>query len=69
MVTVGSRNPDFAALAEASYEAADKLIRHVDTCGECAFAMETCKVAGKISKDYHTKRDAALKAIRKAGKK
>lgn len=60
-----SRNPDFATLAEEAYEAADKLIAHIDHCQWCADeSSENCNYAKPFVDDYRTKKDKALKAIR-----
>ena len=60
-----SRNPDFAALAEEAYEAADDLIAHMDMCRECGDTNHrTCHDGSELGDDYRTKKDKALKAIR-----
>jgi uncharacterized protein YihD (DUF1040 family) len=59
-----SRNPDFATLSEAAYEAADILIEHLDMRN--CHNPDKCLIAEGRRKDYRTKRDAALKALRGA---
>lgn len=55
-------NPDFATLSEAAYEAADRLVDHLAFCSNPA----GCVSQKDLAKDYRTKRDDALKALRKS---
>lgn len=60
-------NPDFATLSEAAYEAADKLIDHIDGCGLCGQETHhTCPTGERLGDDYTTKKSAALKALPKS---
>jgi len=65
---MSARNPDVAALSEAAYEAADKALNHIETCGECSY-MGSCDAGCAYISDYRSKKEKALKAIRGAGKK
>jgi hypothetical protein len=61
-----AKAPDFATLASEALEAADQLIAHIDGCQWCADeSSETCHKAKLVVGDYRTKRDKALKAMRR----
>jgi hypothetical protein len=60
---MASRNPDFATLSEAAYEAADRLIDHVNLCNDCTPQLG-CDAFDSMAGEYDTKKSAALKALR-----
>jgi len=64
---MASRNPDFAALAEASYEAADIAVIHLEWCKQCIFT--TCTKGKRLLSNYRRKRNKALESLRKAAPK
>lgn len=59
---MAQRNPDFATL---SMEAAKKMIGHFE---RCEYTVRGCSICQSLVLDFRTKRDAALKAIRKESK-
>jgi hypothetical protein len=64
-----SRNPDFATQASEAYEAADKALEHANNCDACVISYEACKAGTRLHKDYRSKKERALKALRGEGEK
>jgi hypothetical protein len=60
---MAAHGPDFAALAEEALVSADTLIEHLDWCNDCGIGAP-CRSGGAFTKDYRTKKDKALKALR-----
>lgn len=57
--------PSVDALASAAYEAADTVIQHYRGCRSCGSTGPDCGSGIGFAEEYYTKRDKALKAIRR----
>lgn len=65
---MSARNPDFATLSEAAYEAADRALVHVRFCALCG-DVSLCSWGKSLMGNYKGLKNKALKALRRGSKK
>jgi len=56
-----AHNPDLATLASEALEAAERMATHLEVCAN----PQGCSALKEFHDDFHTKKDRALKAMRR----